>query len=260
MDQTTYAQKLEEYKDQIILFTLGIGNSPKTAENAMFEAKEHKVGNYANIGIAKEKGTDVPKLDERAEFIQEIARIAKEVNPIQGSRLEYCVRGLTTDKSTGLRNGLGISQAVQEQKQHNPEQEYAYIIIDGNNMHDLNKILGYEKVDEQLAASGRGIDQAESFVLDRLRIYSNRSREQPVEENRRNHDRRTHPEEDLVMKVSTEKVISGRKHDTGDEFVVMIPMHYAETEVYAIASSILRRIYEAQIIALDKAKSEKGHS
>lgn len=246
-----FTEKIRKYKKDLITFTIGIGDSPIKAEEAMFAAKQDKQDKLYNIQVNPQSGSDSPDIDARVEAILELKKIISDSHlpTYEIERQTANIDTLLTDKQTGLSNSLGVSAKVQESK----ATHYCYLIFDGNNMHALNEKLGYQEVDKSLAASGQALSDAEKLVMDNLRLYDRRT-----EDSANTVHRRKQEEHDHFYRID-HPIISGRKHDTGDEFILMIPSDRCTPQMaYKVARRILKRIYQSQMNRLeDTLQTEK---
>ena len=244
-------EKIRKYRNDLITFSVGIGDSPKKAEEAMFKAKENKEGNLYNIVVAEPGGKDKPDIDDKAITIQMMKEFIETSNHSKKKKKEMLKsidEKLLKDSKTGISSGLGTAVQLAEIDKN---QKFCYIILDGNNIKDLNSKLGYDEVDQRIAASGNGLNKAEEMVLGVLRTYDRRKKAKKTgKDKRKKGERRTNENQhDMIYKKN---VITGRKHETGDEFVIMVPMEYECKNAVYIAEKILQRIYESQIKRLSE--------
>lgn len=142
---------------EIITFSLGIGNSEKVAENALKEAKKNKMNPYSvivdlesNLDCGNEcndKGEENDKIRELFDYIKN--------NYGQDHKVKEFLTLITKDPLTNCYNPLGKMIFEEE----NSNKNTYYLFFDGNDMHELNKIHGYDYVSNLLSLSGKALSQ-----------------------------------------------------------------------------------------------------
>ncbi len=143
---------------EIITFSLGIGNSEKVAENALKEAKKNKMNPYSVIvNLESDLNYDNECDDKRDENdkIRELFDYIKN-NYGQDHKVKEFLTLITKDPLTNCYNPLGKMIFEEENSNKNI---YYYLFFDGNDMHELNKIHGYDYVSNLLSLSGKALSQ-----------------------------------------------------------------------------------------------------
>jgi GGDEF domain-containing protein len=136
--------------EEILTFSVGIGNSRAEAEIALKKAKENKTNPFSIVNYVGEPINEEYTTDPRTKAYITLRNQLLESGDTEG--LEN-LKSLVIDHRTGLNNLIGYNAQLSEQ----PEQKRTILFLDGNNMKYFNSKYGYTHTDQLLETTGKTI-------------------------------------------------------------------------------------------------------